>query len=74
MSMSTPHHGERAVVVSMVDMTTGGTPVVMSIIDTTTARSPWWGGGGETYIYVYLCLPHHGELPVVVIILGEVRF
>ena len=29
------------------------------------------GGRGETYVYVYLCLPHHGERVVVVILFDQ---
>ena len=28
-------------------------------------------GRGETYVYVYLCLPHHGERVVVVILFDQ---
>ena len=33
--------------------------------------TPTTGGRGETYVYVYLCLPHHGERVVVVILFDQ---
>ena len=53
MSMSTPHHGERAVVVSMIDMTTGVTRGYIAVLalqynkTTTGSAWSWWGSEGR---------------------------